>query len=139
LDCGGLIGIGLSITHKPIFFCAGGAPEMQAQLDLVGIVVSDMASFGGQGAIIRMDSLGGNQQVVWGPASASWQKSSATPACSGLPLGQGCEDYASDWHVRFPCAGCFYLHPRKPFAGAKTHRYLRHSNFSAAADAFRKR
>jgi len=32
-------------------------------LDL-SIVVSDMASFGGQGAIIRMDSLGGNQQVV---------------------------------------------------------------------------
>ncbi|PYS26051.1 MAG: hypothetical protein DMG11_21375, partial [Acidobacteria bacterium] len=58
-------------------------------LDL-SIVVSDMASFGGQGAIIRMDSLGGNQQVVWGPASASPQVPQSAPF--NCPMGIAVEN-----------------------------------------------
>src|SRR2546426_139416 len=54
------------------------------------IIVSDMASFGGQGAIIRMDSLGGNQQVVWGPASASPQVPQSAPF--NCPMGIAVEN-----------------------------------------------
>src|SRR5438093_1125969 len=51
------------------------------------IVVSDMSSFNGQGAIIRIDQTTGVQSLIWGPASEAkvFKDPSSTPL--GCPMG----------------------------------------------------
>ena len=56
------------------------------------LVVADMSSFNGKGAIIRIQlSVGGTQTLLWGPASASPPPQVAQSSPLGCPMGVAVE------------------------------------------------
>ena len=68
-------GIAIDYTHVP-----------------VTLVVADMSSFNGKGAIIRIQPVaGGAQTLVWGPASASPPPQVAQSSPLGCPMGVAVE------------------------------------------------